>query len=121
MADSGNTDPTRNKLLALADELVESLPTRMEGVEAAYATLGDATWQKQDMASLYAAVHSLSGTTGSFGFMRISQAARDVLNTLEPFSESDCDPTDELRDQLGAGMTTLREEVADPKSEEGWI
>jgi len=121
MADNGNADPARNKLLALADELVASLPTRMESVEAAYATLGDATWQQQEIADFYATVHSLSGTTGSFGFMRISQAARDVLNTLEPVSQSDCDASDELREKLGACIAALRQEVAEPKSEEGWI
>jgi chemotaxis protein histidine kinase CheA len=121
MADSGNADPIRNKLQALADELVESLPVRMEGIEAAYSALGAATWQRQDMASLHTTVHTLSGTTGSFGFLGISQAARELLNTLEPVSESDCEPSDELREKLGACMTALRQEMANPKSEEGWI
>lgn len=117
----GDDDPVSRKLRALAEEVAASLAERMTGIEAAYEVLAVERWPQQAMTDLHAALHSLAGTTGSFGYLKISQAARGVLNTLEPVMVSDCQAGEELRRSLQDAMSELRREVADPVAEEGWL
>ena len=121
MATSEINEATSQKLKALAEQLVASLAERMTGIEDDYTSFASPIWTKQAMDDFYASTHSLAGTAGSFGYMQISRAARDILNAIEPVMESDHQADDDARQSLDNMMVKLRAEIAEPKAEEGWL
>jgi len=121
MASKQPDDATTQKLRALAEELVASFAERMAAIETAFAGLDGDIWSKQAIAGLYAATHLLAGTSGSFGYGEISQAARAIVDALEPLGDDDYRVEDDMRRALDASMATLRQAISDPKAEEGWF
>jgi len=117
--------PPRNtageQLQALAKELAASFADRLSAIEAIYAKLEADIWPRQVMQDLYAATHALSGTAGTFGYAKISHAARDVLKLVRTVCDTDLQAGDDLRQSLALALQTLRDEIASPVAEEGWL
>ena len=121
MADKPGADPISDQLRALAEELAATFKGRMAAIDTIYTELEADIWPRQARQDLRTVSHTLAGTAGSFGYLKISQAARDVVNLLPAMADNDQHPADDVRQSLALALQTLRDELASPVAEEGWL
>jgi diguanylate cyclase (GGDEF)-like protein len=67
----------------LKGEYKDQLPAKIEAIAVDWKTLCEA-WQPELMVILHRNVHSLIGTSGTFGFTDISKTARELEEQLKP-------------------------------------
>jgi diguanylate cyclase (GGDEF)-like protein len=72
------------KLAKLKADYAAQLPNKLTEVANGWNELNK-TWSEETLIVLHRNVHSLIGTSGTFGFTELSQAARDLETTLKPW------------------------------------
>jgi HPt (histidine-containing phosphotransfer) domain-containing protein len=68
----------------LKDKYKERLPNKIETIQSQWQRLAE-KWEKKKMNVLFQSIHMLSGSAGSYGFPKISDAAKELefyLNQL---------------------------------------
>lgn len=70
----------------LKSEYKTQLPAKIEAIKSDWKLLGN-QWQPEVMITLHRNVHSLIGTSGTFGFTDISKTARTLENLIKPLLE----------------------------------
>lgn len=79
---------TSDSLEALRRKFAEQLPERIMAIRERYRESAEAGWTQATLDALHQALHSLTGSAGTFGMMSVSAAARqleirvkDTINT----------------------------------------
>ncbi|KPJ92801.1 MAG: hypothetical protein AMJ53_08675 [Gammaproteobacteria bacterium SG8_11] len=99
------------KLLALKKAYMDQLPDRLAQIQSQWQTVqhnpGDERYEE-----LYRAVHSLAGSAGTFGFMRLSQLCRETELQLKQWNTQPQDidlvsRIDHLLQQVKAGIVEV--------------
>src|SRR5438445_4655709 len=74
-------NPVQAQLAMLRKKYALALPEKAAALQVAVAPLFEETWQEQAWSSAYRQVHSLAGSSGTYGYPEISSIAR-ALETL---------------------------------------
>ncbi|BCB95194.1 hypothetical protein JZK55_01160 [Dissulfurispira thermophila] len=78
----------RDKLKALRESYIKTLPAKLNDVNNIYSKIKDACHSDADMANLHRLVHSIAGTSASFGFKEIADNARQFEQLLKGIIEN---------------------------------
>ena len=98
----------QQKLLALREDYVSSLPGKISEVDTLWDTL-TRQWQHNTLATLQRHAHSLAGSGATFGFSDISGTARALDNVLKELTQTDEAPAAQLRDTIAASISALKQ------------
>ena len=88
------------ELAALAEDFAARLPARMADIDAAWQQAEEARWHAGALDSLYRLCHSLAGAGGTFGFIAVGEAARELTEWLRPLQHGPGDAVAEPRPDL---------------------
>ncbi len=115
------SDSVTEKLKALSGEFLGVLPERMAAVEQTNQALTGPIWDAPDIDSHYRSVHNLAGSSGTFGFVELSAAARTVLEILEPLMGAKFEVTAKVRDEFEKAMADFRSAAENPIADDAWL
>jgi len=104
----------------LKSEYRTQLPTKWAELSADWQSLTQ-SWQSDVMIRLHRNVHSLIGTSGTFGFMEISKTARRLEMLIKPLLElhdRDYKPDGKLVDEVNHIISILKNTVSTTESPE---
>lgn len=93
----------------LKTEYKAQLPSKLEAITSAWQILCK-QWQADTMVVLHRNVHSLIGTSGTFGFTDISKSARTLETALKPLLEEKDPayrPAEDLKNTILKAMDSL--------------
>ncbi len=107
MSDSAAS--TSQQLQELRDRFREQLPTRMNALDAALNSLVSDGWTAAAAHQLQLLLHSLTGSAGTFGYTRVSSAAKEVENKLDALLESAGTPGNAQLHEISNLFDTLRQ------------
>jgi diguanylate cyclase (GGDEF)-like protein len=79
----------RDKLKALRDSYIKSLPLKLNDVNDIYGRIKDGAHGEADIANMHRLVHSIAGTSASFGYKEIGDNARRLEQLLKGIIEND--------------------------------
>jgi len=102
-------DTVQAQLDKLRKKYGRELPEKVARVEAAFAQLLGAPWEEQPCKDAYRQIHSLAGSSGTYGFMEFAKIARAVETLLKQCLESRSIPPDPWKGQVNDGVAKLRE------------
>ena len=108
-------------LQKIADEFVQILPERLSAIDDAWTRLNVPSPAIDDMQDFYHRIHNLTGSSGTFGFVRFSMIARSILDVLEPCIKGEIPLSPDLVVAVEPPLQDLKREAADPVQEEGWL
>ena len=83
-----STDPYIEKLEALRLEYQQMLPTKLENILALWQTIKKQKELGESMEEFYRQVHSLAGSGTTFGFSRLSSAAKELERGIREAQDS---------------------------------
>ncbi len=95
-------------LKALQAQFLTRLPGRLDDVQRMWAELGSGQWSQLQAEALHRAVHSLTGTSGTFGLKALSKAARQFESRLHTSIERGRAPSDDEWASLKLAHEALR-------------
>lgn len=102
-------DDFQIKLKALSDAYAVQLPQKLEQIERAWEELPRSEWAEESFKSLHRMVHSLTGSGKTFGFGLLSDAARNLEESLNQLAHEKTVPGDEQRKRIQALLTELHQ------------
>ena len=111
-APSSSGEAVQAQLAKLRKKYGLSLPDKIAGIEAAVAALGP-TWEEPASSTAYRQVHSLAGSSGTYGFPDISGIARAAEAILRTSLEARCALPAADRARIAEMLGRLREMAAD--------
>ncbi len=79
----------REKLKLLRQSYLTQLPDQLDEIDACYEKLIKDSENKKITSNLHRLAHSIKGSSASFGFSEVSDAAKSLVQLLEPFKEKD--------------------------------
>lgn len=88
-----STDYLHNRLQVLRDDYAARLPGKIAGIEALWEALVQAPENGETLDVLYRTVHSLVGTSATFGFSEVSTVARAMEYAITHLQNSKAPPT----------------------------
>jgi len=109
----GPADAVQAQLAKLRTKYSLALPEKIAAIEAAVAPLFAGPWEESVCSTAYRQVHSLAGSSGTYGFPEISSVARAAEATLKQ-----CLDARRLlpKSEVDVLMAKLREMAADAAS-----
>jgi HPt (histidine-containing phosphotransfer) domain-containing protein len=112
LAQNNSGDAVQAQLAKLRKKYGMALPDKIAGIETAVAALGP-TWEEPVTSTAYRQVHSLAGSSGTYGFPGISSIARAAEAILKTSVESRTILPAADRTKFGELLGKLREMAAD--------
>jgi HPt (histidine-containing phosphotransfer) domain-containing protein len=106
-------DAVQVQLAKLRKKFGLALPEKISAIEAAVAALFARPWDEQACATSHRLVHSLAGSSGTYGFPEIGAAARAVEALLKQSLESRALLSPDQKTQIDRLTAGLRELAAD--------
>lgn len=106
-------------LKKLRDQYAAQLPEKINLIVDDWQTI-KTTWEQTILTRLHRNVHSLIGTSGTFGFNALSRQARELETALKPFTEATPDHHNlpdiyHLIEEKLAGLLQLSAEIENPQ------
>lgn len=108
-----STDAVQAQLARLKRRYGLDLPGKVDRVEAAFAPLFDGSRTQDACSAAYRQIHSLAGTSGTYGFPELGACARSAEALVKQCLESQVTLDDSCRAELGAYVSRLRELAAE--------
>jgi HPt (histidine-containing phosphotransfer) domain-containing protein len=90
-----------------------ALPEKISGLSAAFGTYFTGPWDEQACSTAHRQIHSLAGSSGTYGFPEISGIARAVEALIKQSLEARAPLPADPRARVDDLMTKLRELAAD--------
>jgi len=103
------TDPVEQQLAQLGESFAARLPGRVEEIAGAWNAIAAYGWDADAGKRFHRLAHSLAGAAATFGFAAMSQAARQLELTVEPFLGSVAPLAPEQSAMIVSGLHTLQE------------
>ncbi len=104
----------KKQLDALRMAYAEQLPGKIGQIEALWKDqLKQEKWDNEAFSSFRAAIHSLAGSSGTFGFISLGNDAGRLNMLLGQIMESAKPPTDDHRIQISAYVELLKQAAED--------
>ena len=85
----------QQKLDKLQEQFLSGLPNKIKELHEHWRAVSEANWSTDTNNAFALVVHSLVGTSGTFGFSEISSSARQLENLIKNISEQVVAPTRE--------------------------
>ena len=98
---------TQEKLEALHQAYVESLPDKVIEIESYWKEIEQGSYNEELWQDFYRAVHSLAGSSGTFGFNNLCQVLFNLETFLKKFEEEF--PVDEDKQTITKLLFKVRE------------
>jgi len=98
---------TNEKIRAIREEFINSLPLRINKIQALTTRIVDHEWDGLKAKELVYEVHNLRGFSGSHGLMLISQAAAKAEQLIDAYRHNDCELTDADKKSLQTAVEEL--------------
>lgn len=108
---SDSRDSIKEKLKILGENYLVQLPERLEEIDCCYNALRRGLADKEVTRNLHRLAHSIKGSSASFGFKDVSNAALSLSRLLEPFLEGEAQPATEHLAEAGDIIRKLRTAV----------
>src|SRR5436190_12972617 len=105
-------DPVLAQLAKLKKKYGTGLPDKINALEAAIAPVFAGGWNDSACEAAHRMVHSLAGSSGTYGFPEITGIARAAEAILKAGLESRTTPPPAQKSRLDGLMTNLRELAA---------
>jgi HPt (histidine-containing phosphotransfer) domain-containing protein len=112
----GPADALQAQLAKLRKKYGLALPEKISGIAAAVAPLFSGAWEESLCSTAYRQVHSLAGSSGTYGFPEISEVARaaeallkqslDARRPLPPAQQSQVDDLMAKLREMAAGAAS---------------
>lgn len=106
-------DAVKVQLAKLRKKYGLALPDKVSGIEKSLAPLRSGSLEEEPWNAAYRAVHSLAGSSGTYGYPEISSVARAAEAILKQGLESRAPLSDAQRGQIDDLLARLRELAAD--------
>ncbi|HEY9097104.1 MAG TPA: PAS domain S-box protein, partial [Hydrogenophaga sp.] len=100
-------DGLLEELQALRRVYVQRLPGLMEAITSGFQALAENPWDREAGITLHRMVHSLTGTSGTYGLREVSQAARQLEAELDAVLKTALPPSTAAWASLKATMVRL--------------
>lgn len=101
----------QQKLDKLQEQFLSGLPNKIKELHVHWHAVSKANWSIDATNAFRLVVHSLVGTSGSFGFSDISKTARQLENLIKTISEKSTAPSREEVDIIEQIFFTLCNEM----------
>jgi diguanylate cyclase (GGDEF)-like protein len=89
-----SSKPTfEENLKRLKEQYASQLPEKINNIQDDWLQIKN-TWEQETITRLHRNVHSLIGTSGTFGFSALSTQARELETALKPFTQASPQSTD---------------------------
>lgn len=105
-------DAVQAQLEKLKKKYGLGLPDKISQIEASLATLMAGPWEEQVSTTAYRQVHSLAGSSGTYGYMEISTLARAAEAILKRSLESRASLPEDQKSQVAGLMAKIRDLAA---------
>lgn len=106
-------DAVQVQLARLRKKYGLALPDKISGIEKSLAPVFSGPWEEQVCAAAYRQVHSLAGSSGTYGYPEISSLSRAAEAILKQCLDSRTPPSAAHRTQVADLVARLREMAAD--------
>ena len=83
--------PTNTDLEKLTAEYYTSFPQKKIQLETAFHLIEKNNWSKESLFELKHLAHKLSGSTGLYGFTKLSDLIQSMEKAIDRFKQSDAD------------------------------
>jgi chemotaxis protein histidine kinase CheA len=112
-------DALQAQLRELKRVYARSLPEKIAKVESAFRSYFAAAWDETACGSTYRIIHSLAGSSGTYGFAELCQVARSAENILKESMEAHRLPSPERQQEALAHVDRLKELASAAAASEG--
>ena len=102
-------DALQAQLLELKRGYSCQLPEKIARIEAAFTSFFASAWEEQVCSTTYRLIHSLSGSSGTYGFAEICQVARLAEAILKSSLESRALPSVDQQEEALKLSSRLKE------------
>src|ERR1043165_4776462 len=112
-------DPVQAQLLQLRKKYGLALPQKTAAVDSAFTTVFAGAWEEHACATAYRLVHSLAGSSGTYGYPEISGVARELEQLIRRSVETHASLEEAPKAEAEALLARLRgmaAELAGPVS-----
>ncbi|MBI3733838.1 MAG: Hpt domain-containing protein, partial [Chloroflexi bacterium] len=103
------------QLNSLYQAYAQQIPNKVSQIEDAWVQVPVNSWDGESFKTLHRLTHSLNGTTGSFGFMAVSEAAQPLEALFKSLMRGTTAATEEQRQQINAMLLMLKRAAAEAK------
>lgn len=101
--------PVRDSLQILQRHFLAGLPDRIAKLRSKYQELDLNAWQPAKAGTLHLQLHSLTGSSGTFGLQSLSVVARKVEQDLKVIVEAGVPPDEETWHKVGAELDRVEQ------------
>ncbi len=108
----------RAQLEELRKSYARRLPEKVRGVESCCEGFLQGAWDEAACAAAYRAVHSLAGSSGTYGFAELTPPARSLETLLKASLEGRAPLDPAAREQARGLLSLIREMAADAARKE---
>ena len=108
---SSPEEQLQSKLAKLKDVFLAQLPEKIESLQSHWNALTEHGWSHDSINAFHLIVHSLIGTSGTFGFTEISNLARELEVLVKAISQQGTAPSKEDIEKTKQAFVTLCSEM----------
>jgi len=94
-----------------------ALPQKSAALDAAFAQVFAGPWEEQACSAAYRLIHSLAGSSGTYGYPEISGVARAIEHLIKPCVDARAPLGDPGKTQVKELLSRLRGMAADTASQ----
>ncbi|MBF0193285.1 MAG: diguanylate cyclase [Magnetococcales bacterium] len=96
------------KLEASQTNYRNQLPSKISNIEETWDNLDKNTWDEENFKTFHRLVHTIAGSSGTFGLPEVGVIAREVEVLVKEQIEKGGQPSTQLRKQIIDGLSLLR-------------
>jgi chemotaxis protein histidine kinase CheA len=112
-------DALQAQLRELKRAYARSLPEKVAKIESAFRTFFASAWEEAACGSTYRLIHSLAGSSGTYGFDDLCKTARSAEAVLKESMEARRIPSPDRQQEALDQVGRLRDLAASAASSEG--
>lgn len=109
--DLAATEDMQNKLQVARLNFANGLQKKWQEIEANWQSLAQAGWEASTFETLHRQVHTLAGSSGTFGFSEVGEIARETETVLESLQTNRQRPNSQQEKEIQQDLVRLRAAV----------
>lgn len=99
---------SQTRLNELTRSYVSGMPNRITGIEITWHNLVHQHWCKEKAQELHRTLHSLTGSSGTYGFQEVSNLSNSIEHRIQECIELQCPPDISQIAQISADLGALK-------------
>jgi HPt (histidine-containing phosphotransfer) domain-containing protein len=97
----------QEKIIASRNNYKKLLPGKIQKIEEAWELLINEPWNDEQFLTFHRMVHTIAGSSGTFGLPEVGQSARQLEILLKPQLDSGEQPSTKQKHQIRDGLRLL--------------